>query len=198
MRIGYARVSSTRTDRQDHKTQVEMLKAAGCDRVYTERGSGARNDRPVMQDVMQEAVEAAERGESVDVVVVRLDRWGRSLTDVLASLERLKKANVNFVSLTESIDLSTPAGVLALTVLGAAAQYERSIMRERILEAKRAKGPSAIGGRPRILTPANVALARRMRDQEGMSANAVAAQFGVSKSTLLRALRREGPSRASA
>lgn len=191
MRIGYARVSSTRTDRQDHKTQVEMLKVAGCDRILTERGSGARNDRPVMQEVVEEALQAAARGETVDVVVVRLDRWGRSLTDVLASLERLKAGGVNFVSLTESIDLSTPAGMLALTVLGAAAQYERSILRERIIEAKRAKGPSAIGGRPRALTPANVALARRMRDEEGMSANAVAAQFGVSKSTLLRALRRE-------
>lgn len=168
-----------------------MLKVAGCDRILTERGSGARNDRPVMQEVVEEALQAAARGETVDVVVVRLDRWGRSLTDVLASLERLKAGGVNFVSLTESIDLSTPAGMLALTVLGAAAQYERSILRERIIEAKRAKGPSAIGGRPRALTPANVALARRMRDEEGMSANAVAAQFGVSKSTLLRALRRE-------
>jgi len=163
----------------------------------TERGSGARNDRPVMLEVMRTAMEAAERGERVDVVVVRLDRWGRSLTDVLASLESLKKAKVNFVSLTENIDLSTPAGVLALTVLGAAAQYERSILSERIREAKRAKGPSAIGGRPRSLTPANIALARRMREQEGMSANAVAAQFGVAKSTLLRALRREDLSKVT-
>jgi DNA invertase Pin-like site-specific DNA recombinase len=191
MRIGYARVTSTRTDRQDHQTQIAMLEAAGCDRILTERGSGARSDRPVMHQVVEEALAAAARGEQADVVVVRLDRWGRSLTDVLSSLERLKTGGVNFVSLTESIDLSTPAGMLALTVLGAAAQYERSILRERILEAKRAKGPSAIGGRPRSLTPANVALARRMRDEEGMSANAVAAQFGVSKSTLLRALRRE-------
>lgn len=191
MRIGYARVSSTRTERQDHRAQVEMLQTAGCDRILTERGSGARSDRPVMQQVVAEALAAAHRGEQVDVVVVRLDRWGRSLTDVLSSLERLKAGGVNFVSLTESIDLSTPAGMLALTVLGAAAQYERSILRERILEAKRAKGPSAVGGRPRSLTPANVALARRMRDEEGMSASAVAAQFGVSKSTLLRALRRE-------
>jgi DNA invertase Pin-like site-specific DNA recombinase len=191
MRIGYARVSSVRTDRQDLRTQINLLTDAGCDPVLTERGSGARNDRPVMQQVLQEAIEAAERGETVEVVVVRLDRWGRSLTDVLASLERLRAAGVNFVSLTESIDLATPAGMLALTVLGAAAQYERALLRERILEAKRAKGPSAIGGRPRSLTPANVALARRMREQEGLSANAVAAQFGVSRSTLLRALRRE-------
>ena len=144
-----------------------------------------------MNQVLDEAMAAAALGEKVDVVVVRLDRWGRSLTDVLASLERLKAAGVNYVSLTESIDRSTPAGMLALTVLGAAAQYERSILRERIMEAKRAKGPSAIGGRPRSLTPSNVMLARRMRDDEGLSANAVAAQFGVSKSTLLRALRRE-------
>lgn len=197
MRIGYARVSSTRTDRQDHQAQIQLLKASGCDHIMTERGSGARNDRPVMLEVMRTAMEAAERGERVDVVVVRLDRWGRSLTDVLASLESLKKAKVNFVSLTENIDLSTPAGVLALTVLGAAAQYERSILSERIREAKRAKGPSAIGGRPRSLTPANIALARRMREQEGMSANAVAAQFGVAKSTLLRALRREDLSKVT-
>lgn len=191
MRIGYARVSSARGDRQDHAAQVDMLKAAGCDRILTERGSGARNDRPVMQEVIAVAVAAAERGEQVDVVVVRLDRWGRSLTDVLSSLENLKANRVNFVSLTESIDLSTPAGVLALTVLGAAAQYERSILRERIMEAKRAKGPSAVGGRPRSLSDANVILARRMREDEGLTASEVAAQFGVSRSTLLRALRRE-------
>lgn len=190
MRIGYARVSSTRTDRQDHQTQVDLLKKADCDRILTERGSGSRSDRPVMLQVMQEAISTAERGEDVEVVVVRLDRWGRSLTDVLTTLERLQGAGVNFVSLTESINLSTPAGKLALTVLGAAAEYERSILRERILEAKRAKGPAAIGGRPRSLTPANVALAIRMRDEEGLSAKAVAAQFGVSKSTIIRAIRR--------
>ena len=191
MRIGYARVSSTRADRQDHQAQVRMLQESGCDPILTERGSGARNDRPVMRAVMDDAIQAAGTGQLVEVVVVRLDRWGRSLGDVLSSLERLQSAGVNFVSLTESIDLSTPAGRLAFSVLGAAAEYERAILRERVLEAKRAKGPSAVGGRPRLLTPANVALARRMRDDEGMSANAVAAQFGVSKSTLLRALRRE-------
>jgi DNA invertase Pin-like site-specific DNA recombinase len=190
MRIGYARVSSTRADRQDHQAQIKMLKDAGCDLVLTERGSGARNDRPVMVKVMDDALAAVAAGESVDVVVVRLDRWGRSLSDVLASLERLRAGGVNFLSLTESIDLSTPAGVLALTVLGAAAQYERSILRERIIEAKRAKGPAAIGGRPRSLTSANVKLAIRMRETEGLSASAVASQFGVSKSTLLRSIRR--------
>ena len=168
-----------------------MLRDAGCDRILTERGSGARNDRPVMLEVMQEAISTAQEGRDVEVVVVRLDRWGRSLTDVLASLERLRDARVNFVSLTESIDLSTPAGMLALTVLGAAAQYERSILRERIIEAKRAKGPAAIGGRPRSLTAANVRLAIRMREDEGLSAQNVADQFGVSKSTVLRAIRRE-------
>ena len=191
MRIGYARVSSTRTDRQDHKTQVAMLKAAGCDDVRTERGSGARNDRPVMHEGMEEAIAAAQRGETVDVVVVRLDRWGRSLQDVLASLKSLKASGVNFVSLTERFDFSTPTGTLMLSVLGAAAEYERSILRERIIEAKRAKGPSAIGGRPRSLSPANVKLAIRMRESEGLSAQNVADQFGVSKSTLLRAIRRE-------
>lgn len=189
MRIGYARVSST-TDRQDHKTQISLLKAAGCTEILTERGSGAKRDRLVMKKVMQQALQAAADGGDVEIVVVRLDRWGRSLQDVLASLETLREGGVNFRSLTESIDLATPAGKLTLTILAAAAEYERSLLRERITEAKRAKGPAANGGRPRSLTPANVTLARRLRD-EGLSAQAVADQFGVSKSTLLRAIRRE-------
>ena len=189
MRIGYARVSST-TDRQDHQTQIALLEAAGCTEILTERGSGAKRDRPVMQQVMDQALQAAADGANIEIVVVRLDRWGRSLQDVLASLETLRQGGVNFRSLTESIDLSTPAGKLTLSILAAAAEYERSLLRERITEAKRAKGPTANGGRPRSLTPANVALAVRMRD-EGLSAQAVADQFGVSKSTLLRAIRRE-------
>lgn len=190
MRIGYARVSSIQADRQDHRTQVDMLKVAGCNEILTERGSGAKRDRPVMKQVMEKAIQASAEGIEVEIVVVRLDRWGRSLQDVLVSLETLREAGVNFRSLTESIDLATPAGKLTLSILAAAAEYERSLLRERILEAKKAKGPAANGGRPRSLTPANVALAIRMRD-EGLSAQAVADQFGVSKSTLLRAIRRE-------
>ena len=191
MLIGYARVSSPKADRQDLQTQIKMLSEAGCDEILTERGSGAKRDRPVMNQVVESALQEVQEGRTATILVVRLDRWGRSLSDLLSTLERLHQSGVGFRSLTETIDLSTPAGILTLSVLGAAAEYERALLRERILEAKRAKGPSAIGGRPRSLTPANVALARRMKDQEGMSANAVAAQFGVSKSTLLRSLRRE-------
>ena len=190
MNIGYARVSSTRLDRQDLKTQIAMLTDAGCDPVLTERGSGAKKDRPVMVEAMEQALQVVQEDREATITVVRLDRWGRSLADVLGSLERLHAAGVGFRSLTENIDLSTPAGILTLSVLGAAAQYERALLRERVIEAKRVKGPAAIGGRPRRLTPANVELARRMRD-EGLSALAVANQFGVSKSTVLRALRRE-------
>lgn len=188
MRIGNARVSSTRTDWQDHKTQIDMLKAAGRDQFLTERGSGGSSDRPVMHQVLDGAMAAAARGEKVDVVVVRLDRCVRSLTDVPVSLERLKAARVNFIILTESIDLSTAAGVLASTFLGAAAQYERSILRERVIGTRPAKGPSGIGRRPRSLTPAKVAPARRLGDDEGQSAKAVAARLGVPSGTLLRAL----------
>lgn len=191
MIIGYARVSSVKADRQDLQTQIKMLSEAGCDEILTERGSGAKRDRPVMNQVVESALQEVQEGRTATISVVRLDRWGRSLSDLLSTLETLHQSGVGFRSLTETIDLSTPAGILTLSVLGAAAEYERALLRERILEAKRAKGPSAIGGRPRSLTPANVALARRMKDQESLSANAVAAQFGVSRSTLLRALRRE-------
>ena len=142
-----------------------------------------------MMEVMDLALGEASEGRQADVVVVRLDRWGRSLQDVLASLKRLEEGGVGFISLSESIDVTKPAGKLALSVLGAAAEYERNILRERIIEAKRVKGPSAIGGRPRLMTDANVRLAERM-GSEGLSANEIARQFGVSKSTLTRALRR--------
>jgi hypothetical protein len=71
MRIGYAWVSSIQADRQDHKTQVAMLKAAGCSEILTERGSGAKRDRPVMKQVMVKAIQAAADGAEVEIIVVR-------------------------------------------------------------------------------------------------------------------------------
>ena len=189
-RIGYARVSSTQQGRQDLSTQRSMLADAGVKDVRVERGSGARSDRPVMNEVVAEATAAAQAGEDVEVVVVRLDRWGRSLPDVVASLTRLQDAGVRFRSLTEAgvaLD-GSPSSMLVLTVLAAAASYERQLLLMRVAEAKAAKGPAARGGRPRSLTPAMVQRALTYVEVEGMSMAQAAARIGVSKRTLNRYL----------
>lgn len=177
----YSRVSSTgaKATRQDTAAQVAQHETAGYDRLWDERGSGARFDRPVMREMLATAVEG-------DVIqVVRLDRLGRSLLDLLTILADLDARGIKFRSLTESIDSSTAAGKLALSVLAAAGEYERSLLRERILASREATGKR--GGRPRSLTDANLKLARRMLD-EGTPAIEVARQFGCHKATLYRAL----------
>lgn len=167
--------------RQDLSAQTDALKAAGVDRVWEERASGARSDRPVMLELLA----TAELGDQI--VVVRLDRFGRSLLDLLSTLQGLEERSVGFRSLTESIDTSTAAGKLALAVLAAAAEYERTLLRERILASRAASG--RVGGRPKALTVANVRLVRRMIEEEGLSVPETARQFGVSNATIYRALR---------
>lgn len=186
-RIGYARVSS---GSQDLATQNALLAAEGITDVRVEVGSGAKSDRPVFVALVTEAIAAALAGEEVEVVVVRLDRWGRSLPDVISTLTRFSDAGVRFRSLTEAgvaLDGSASA-MLVITVLSAAASYERTLMMNRVAEAKKAKGKQANGGRPRALTPAMVNRARTYIEVEKMSVPAAAARVGVSGRTLNRYL----------
>ena len=116
MLIGYARVSSPKADRQDLQTQIKMLSEAGCDEILTERGSGAKRDRPVMNQVVESALQEVQEGRTATILVVRLDRWGRSLSDLLSTLERLHHAGVGFRSLTETID-SVPGSLVIERVM---------------------------------------------------------------------------------
>ncbi len=112
--------------------------------------------------LVEEAITAAAAGEDIEVVVVRLDRWGRSLPDVISTLTRLQESGIRFRSLTEAgVTLDGSASsMLVIAVLSAAASYERTLMMNRVAEAKKAKDKSAIGGRPRVLTSTMVARAR--------------------------------------
>jgi DNA invertase Pin-like site-specific DNA recombinase len=120
MLIGYARVS---TDDQDTAVQVAALKAAGCERIFREKASGGRWDRPELHRLLDQL----RKG---DVLVVwKLDRLSRSLRDVLIIMERLAEAKAGFRSLTEAIDTTTPAGRMMMQMVGAFADYaERVIM----------------------------------------------------------------------
>ena len=140
MLIGYARVSKSLG--QDPAMQVQALRAAGAERVFVEQASGGRWDRPELHHLLDTL-------RAGDVLVVwKLDRLSRSLRDLLTLLDRLQALEVGFRSLTEQIDTTTPAGRMMLQMLGAFAEFEREMTRERTREglaAARAEG--RIGGR---------------------------------------------------
>jgi DNA invertase Pin-like site-specific DNA recombinase len=143
---GYARVS---TRDQDLAAQDAELMAAGCAKVFKEKVSGAKTDRP-------ELVKAIGRLEPGDVLVVtRLDRLARSTRDLLNVLDEVGKRGAGFKSLKDAwADTTTPHGRLMLTVLGGLAEFERELIRARTGEGrKRAKDRGVKFGRPRKMTP---------------------------------------------
>ena len=176
MLIGYARVS---TVDQDPSLQLDALRAAGCDKLYEERASGARADRPVLA----EAMEFAREGDTL--VVWRLDRFGRSLKDLIQKVEALRARGIGFRSLAESVDTTTAGGQLIFHVFGALAEFERELIRERTmagLAAARARGRK--GGRPPKMTKQKVKQASLLLSDPTTDVRAVCETLGVSKSTL--------------
>src|ERR1700758_835584 len=146
MLIGYARVS---TSEQEAAAQGTALKAAGCERIYRERAAGGRWDRPELHRLLDQL----RKGDGL--VVWKLDRLSRSLRDVLTIMERLADAGTGFRSLTEAIDTTTPAGRMMMQMVGAFAEFERAMIRERTsagLAAARAEG--RVGGRRKKLDAA--------------------------------------------
>jgi len=154
--VGYARVS---TGGQDLAAQRAALTAAGCDRIVEEVGSGGDRARPVLAALL------ASLGRGDTLVVVRLDRLARSLSHLLAVIESLRERGVGVRSLGDPIDTAGPTGTLVLQVLGAVAEFERALVRERTLAglaAARAEG--RVGGNPRL----------RAREREAIAALAAA------------------------
>ncbi|CAN7751487.1 recombinase family protein [Rhizobium sp. LjRoot258] len=138
--IGYARVS---TEDQLTDAQVDELRAAGCDRIYQEHGSGASRARPVLTRLLRELA----AGDVL--VVVRLDRLARSVSHLLQVIEHLEERGVHFRSLRDPIDTSTPQGMFSLQVLGAVAQLERALISERTRAGmKAAKARGRMAGNP--------------------------------------------------
>lgn len=167
--IGYARVPTVETAAPQH----QALAAAGCEHVYTDVCPDARAARPRLA----EALDHARAGDTL--VVWRLDRLGRSLSHLVATIDALRERRVGFRSLTESIDVDTAR---------AFAQFERALAQERIragLDAARANG--RCGGRPRVLTPAQVRYVRRQRAARVPVAE-LAAGLSVGRATIYRAL----------
>jgi len=179
MLIGYARVS--KLDQQDNHAQVQELKRTGCKRIYQENASGGRWDRPELHKALEQLRED-------DVLVVwKIDRLSRSLKDMLIILEKITDAGAGFRSLTEHIDTTTPAGRMLLQMLGAFAEFERSMVRERTrlgLQAARERG--RVGGRLPKLTVHQRAEAIKMVESGNKTGAEVARLFRVHRSSISR------------
>lgn len=188
MLVGYARVS---TNDQDTALQLDALKKAGVRVVFNESGSGV-GPRPQLQ-------RALKRLCTGDVLVVwKLDRVARSLGDLLTILDRLKSAGASIRSLTEPIDTSSPIGEFTFQILGAVAQLERSMIRERVMAgqaAARARGKR--WGPPRTLTGDQEAELVQLWLTDDYTQQELADLFGVSlgvaKLAIYRVVRPDAP-----
>lgn len=177
MLIGYARVS---TPDQDLSLQVQALEAAGCEKLFTDKASGAKTNRPGLAD----ALSHARAGDCL--VVWKLDRLGRTMKGLVDLAGELAERGVNLRSLTDGIDTSGAAGRLVFHILASIAEMERELIRERTiagLAARRGKGGG--GGRKSVLTPKKKNQAGKLLDA-GERPRDVAELVGVSLATLYR------------
>lgn len=182
MRFGYARVS---TDKQRLDRQMDSLEKAGCERIFLERASGAKAGRPELEKLLS----ALRDGD--EVVVAKLDRISRSTRHLIELAERFDEMGVDFISLNDSIDTTTPMGRFFFRVMASIAELERDMIVERTrdgLSAARARGHS--GGRPEAPADA-VYKARRMYESGKFSVSEITGATGISKSTLYRNLAHE-------
>jgi DNA invertase Pin-like site-specific DNA recombinase len=177
--LGYVRVS---TAGQTLDQQRDALIEAGIqsERIYEDTISGVKSHRPGLEVLLN----YARPGDSV--TVLRLDRLGRSVLHMVNTIADLDARGITVRSLTEGIDLATPAGRLQAHLLMVIAQYEREISRERVAEARAAvERRGGKWGRKAVLTPGQVAMARTLR-AAGQSPTDIAKQFGCSRTTLYR------------
>ncbi|MHB1525540.1 MAG: recombinase family protein [Candidatus Dormibacteria bacterium] len=179
MRVGYARVS---TQDQRLYVQQEALTGAGCEKVFEDTVSGRVVDRPGLQ----RALDVLRGGDTL--VVWKLDRLGRSVKQLVDLVSAFEQQSINFVSLTDSIDTSTPVGRFFSHVMASLAEMERERTVERTragLDAARARGRT--GGRRRLMTDSKVEAAKQLL-ASGHPPREVASNLGVSIATLYRSL----------
>lgn len=184
MLIGYARVS---TDDQDLRLQRAALTEAGCRRIYEEKVSGARRDRPELARLLDNV-----RSDDV-LVVTRLDRLARSTRDLLDIAQQLNDTGTGLRSLSEPwADTTSPAGRMVLTVFAGIAEFERELINQRTSVGRAAaKARGVRFGRPPKLAAEQIALGRRLVE-EGTSVRAVAKLLKCHHATLYRSLEERG------
>ncbi len=180
MKIGYARVS---TSEQGSDLQRDALEKAGCDQVFDETASGTKADRP-------ELIKALNYCREGDVLVVwKLDRLARSLKQLIATVEELESRGIQFQSLTEGLDTTSAGGKLVFHIMGALAEFERNLIRERTVAGlESAKQRGRLGGRPKALSEQDIVAAKALLADGSLTVNNVAERLNVSPATIYRHL----------
>lgn len=182
MKVGYARVS-TRDQESSLGGQEAALRAAGCKKVFRDRLSGARSDRPGLAEAL-----GYLRDDEDVLVVARMDRLGRSLPDALRTVQQLAARGIGLEALDVQLDTSTASGKMMLTLLLALAEWERDLLRERTREGvARARAAGRVPG-PKPKLDKETAAAVRAAVAGGQPVAAVARSFGVSRPTIYKAL----------
>mgnify|MGYP001810304640 CR=1 FL=1 len=181
MIFGYSRVS---TNEQNADLQLDALKAAGCEKIFSDVMSGAKVERPRLNHMK----ELLRPGDTV--VVWRLDRLSRSLSDLISLINYFEKEGVHFRSLQENLDTSSAGGKLVFHIFGAMAEFERNLIKDRTkagLSAARARG--RVGGRPEKLNASKKAIALHLYNEKKDTVAAICDTVGISKSTLFRLIK---------
>lgn len=180
--IGYARVS---TVEQKLSLQIDALKEAGCDKIYTDKVSGAKSERPGLD----KCLEILEPGDTL--LVWRLDRLGRSMVHLVTTVTGLKEKGIGFKSIKDgAIDTSTASGELIFNIFSALAQFERELIRERTragLAAARARGKKG-GRRPILPDNPKVRMAKNMHKDHNMDIGEICSTLKISRATFYRYL----------
>lgn len=181
MKIGYARVS---TDDQNLDLQIDALEKYGCDRIFQDRGvSGSKKERPGLSEAMSHL----RAGDTL--VVWKMDRFGRSLSHLIRSVEELKERGVEFASIVDAFDTSTAGGRFFFHIMAAVAEFERDIIRERTkagLESARARGKS--GGRPKSLNDAQIRRCKELSKNKDLTVAEICKMVDCSRSAYYRAI----------
>lgn len=180
--IGYARVS---TQDQNLQMQMDALAEAGCAKVFYDQVSGAKKERPGLNDLLS----YLRPGDTL--VVWKLDRLGRSLKHLIDLVMELNERGVMFKSLQDGIDTATPTGQFFFHITGAFAELERNLIRERTmagLKAARARG--RLGGRPRVIKDEKLKMAKKLYDQNQGTVQEICDSLGMSRGTFYRYLKK--------
>lgn len=183
MKIGYARVSTV--DQHLHM-QEDALKSAGCEEIYRDVVSGAKSDRPGLND----ALAFAREGDTI--VVWKLDRLGRSVQHLIQTITELNKKKIGFKSLQENIDTLTSGGKLIFHIFSALAEFERDLIRERTdagLKAARARG--RLGGRPPTLDNRQINRMIEMYDEQKNTVAEICKIYDISRPSFYNYLKKQ-------
>jgi DNA invertase Pin-like site-specific DNA recombinase len=178
MKFGYARVSK---ELQSLDIQIQKLEEVGCDEIFSEKVSGAKDDRKQLKELLS-------RLRSGDIVcVVRLDRLGRRMIKLVSLIEDLHNKGVQFISLENNIDTTTPMGMLLFNICAAFSEMERDLIKERVsagVVAARSQGRK--GGRPKSLDKKGIDKLMRLKKSNELSVKQVCEIMDISKSVYYR------------